>query len=90
MGIATQNVLAVCDFDMRFTYVSVGNPGAMHDTSVLYNALRVDEDFFRNVIERSFGLLKMKWPILWKIPPYPMYKQKNDCCGYHDPSQFHS
>jgi hypothetical protein len=46
MGIATQNVLAVCDFDMRFTYVSVGNPGAMHDTSVLYNALRVDEDFF--------------------------------------------
>jgi hypothetical protein len=30
----------------------------------------------RNVIERSFGLLKMKWPILWKIPPYPMYKQK--------------
>jgi hypothetical protein len=30
----------------------------------------------RNVIERSFGLLKMRWPILWKIPPYPMYKQK--------------
>jgi hypothetical protein len=45
-GITTQNVLAVYDFDMRFTYVSVGNPGAMHDTSVLYNALRVDEDFF--------------------------------------------
>lgn len=30
----------------------------------------------RNVIERSFGLLKMKWQILWKMPPYPMYKQK--------------
>jgi hypothetical protein len=45
-GIATQNVLALCDFDMRFTYISVGNPKAMHDTSVLYNALRVDEDFF--------------------------------------------
>lgn len=29
-----------------------------------------------NVIERSFGLLKMKWPILWKMLPYPMYKQK--------------
>ncbi|XP_004971956.1 putative nuclease HARBI1 [Setaria italica] len=130
-GVATQNVLAVCDFDMRFTYVSTGQPGAMHDTSVLYNALRVDEEFFphppqgkyyvvdagypnrpgylapykgeryhlpewhrgiepktpmerfnrvhssiRNVIERSFGLLKMKWQILWKMPPYPMYKQK--------------
>jgi hypothetical protein len=23
-GIPTQNILAVCDFDMRFTYVSVG------------------------------------------------------------------
>jgi hypothetical protein len=45
-GIPTQNVLAVCDFDMRFTYVATGQPGAMHDTSVLYNALRVDEKFF--------------------------------------------
>lgn len=160
-GIPTQNVLAVCDFDMRFTYVATGQPGAMHDTSVLYNALRVDEKFFphppqgttlvlcslfvltvhvllkcinnhtmlsfvgkyyvvdagypnrpgylapykgeryhlpewhrgmepntpmekfnrvhssiRNVIERSFGLLKMKWQILYKMPCYPMYKQK--------------
>jgi len=45
-GIATQNVLAVCDFDMRFTYVSTGQPGSMHDTSVLYNAISVDEKFF--------------------------------------------
>jgi len=30
----------------------------------------------RNVIERAFGLLKMKWQILYKMPPYPMYKQK--------------
>ena len=45
-GISTQNVLAVCDFDMRFTYVSTGHPGSMHDTSVLYNAIRVDEKIF--------------------------------------------
>ena len=44
-GIPTQNVLAICDFDMRFTYVSMGQPGSMHDTSVLYNALSVDEKF---------------------------------------------
>lgn len=44
--IPTQNVLAVCDFDMRFTYVSTGQPGSTHDTSVLYNAIRVDENFF--------------------------------------------
>jgi hypothetical protein len=28
------------------------------------------------VIGQSFGLLKMKWQILWKMAPYPMYKQK--------------
>jgi hypothetical protein len=41
-----QNVLAVCDFHMHFTYVSTGQPGSMHDTSVLYSAIKVDEKFF--------------------------------------------
>ena len=30
----------------------------------------------RNVIERSFGLLKMKWQILYKIPRFSMLTQK--------------
>ena len=30
----------------------------------------------RNVIERSFGLLKMKWPILYKMPHFSMLTQK--------------
>ena len=30
----------------------------------------------RNVIERSFGLMKMKWEILYRIKKYPMWKQK--------------
>ena len=29
----------------------------------------------RNVIERSFGVLKMKWTILLHLPSYPMLKQ---------------
>jgi hypothetical protein len=29
----------------------------------------------RNVIERSFGVLKMKWRILQHLPSYPMEKQ---------------
>ena len=38
--------MAICDFDMRFTYASIGQPGAMHDTSVLYHAIRVDKEIF--------------------------------------------
>ena len=30
----------------------------------------------RNVIERSFGVLKMKWQILYMMRPYTMFKQK--------------
>jgi hypothetical protein len=43
---ATQNVLVVMDFDMRFTYTSIGQPGSMHDTNVLFHALRNDLDKF--------------------------------------------
>lgn len=43
IGIATQNVLAVCDFGMRFTYVATGQPGAMHGPSVLYNAINAKQ-----------------------------------------------
>jgi len=30
----------------------------------------------RNVIERSFGLLKMKWQLLYKMPSFSMLTQK--------------
>jgi hypothetical protein len=45
-GTATQNVLAMVGLDMRFTYASVGQPGSMHDTNVLFHALELDADKF--------------------------------------------
>ena len=45
-GSANQNVMAMVDFDMRFTYASIGQPGSMHDTSVLYHAIEHDKDTF--------------------------------------------
>jgi hypothetical protein len=42
----TQNILAICVFDMWLTYVSTGQVGAMHDKSMIYNAINVDHTFF--------------------------------------------
>jgi hypothetical protein len=36
---ATQNVMAVVDFDLRFTYVMAGWEGTSHDALVLRDAL---------------------------------------------------
>lgn len=41
----------------------------------------------RNVIERSFGVLKMKWRILLGVPSYPMPKQSQiilSCMALHN------
>ena len=38
--------MAVCDFDMHFTYASIGQPGSMHDTSVLFHAIENDKATF--------------------------------------------
>ncbi|KAM0868725.1 hypothetical protein ACQ4PT_041141 [Festuca glaucescens] len=122
-GYTSQNVLAICDFDMRFTFAVPGWPGSVHDTRVWTDARphfsnfphpphgkyylvdsgypsrtgylapfigqryhvpdfqgappqNMQEKFnhrhsaLRNVIERAFGVLKMKWRILLGIPHY--------------------
>jgi len=39
----TQNVLAVVDFDLRFTYVLAGWDGSAHDARILADALERDD-----------------------------------------------
>ncbi|WVZ65976.1 hypothetical protein U9M48_015256, partial [Paspalum notatum var. saurae] len=141
-GYSTQNVLAICDFDMRFIFAVAGWPGSAHDMRVFNDAIRKYGDKFphpppgkfylvdsgypnrpgylapyrgtkyhlleyrqgprpsgkkevfnyvhsslRNVIERSFGVLKMKWRILSGVPSYPMTKQSKiilACMALHN------
>jgi hypothetical protein len=45
-GYCSQNVMAVCDFDMRFTFVLAGWPGSVHDMRPFKDALdRFDHKF---------------------------------------------
>jgi hypothetical protein len=155
-GYPSQNVMAVCNFDMMFTFVVTGWPGSVHDSRVLSDTVvtwkqqfphppegmyLLDTYYFsndryevltnlqiqnvgkyylvdlgysnkkgylapykgqryhvsewqhgrtpvglkevfnhahsslRNVIERTFGVLKMKWHILLKMPKYKVKKQ---------------
>uniref|UniRef100_A0A8I6XVZ5 DDE Tnp4 domain-containing protein n=1 Tax=Hordeum vulgare subsp. vulgare TaxID=112509 RepID=A0A8I6XVZ5_HORVV len=38
-GYPTQNIMTVCDFDMRFTSVVAGWPGSAHDTRIFKDTL---------------------------------------------------
>lgn len=39
-GYSTQNVLAICDFDIRFTFFVTGWPESVHDIRVFNDAIR--------------------------------------------------
>ena len=38
-GVPTQNIMAACNFDMRFTFVWVGWEGNAHDTRIFHEAI---------------------------------------------------
>ncbi|KAM0882350.1 hypothetical protein ACQ4PT_032358 [Festuca glaucescens] len=61
-GAVTQNVMAICDFDMHFTYASIGQPGAMHDTSVLYHAIDKDKLTFPHPPKGKYYLVDAGYP----------------------------
>ena len=41
----TMNVLAICNFDMKFIYAYLGVPGRAHDTKVLTHCARNEASF---------------------------------------------
>ncbi|XP_035551106.1 uncharacterized protein LOC118349685 [Juglans regia] len=138
----SQNVLAACDFDMKFTFIYAGWEGTAHDARLFMDALslpgidfslppegyyylvdsafpctrgfmplyprvryhRFDrhsnssfsgyQDYFnyrhsslRNVIERTFGVLKKRFRILKSMNPYKVTQQRYiaiTCCVMHN------
>ena len=62
-------------------YMNATAPQSMEET------FNYAHSSLRNVIERSFGVLKMKWRMLDKIPPYACRKQSMiivACCALHN------
>lgn len=41
-GLPTQNILAVCNFDMQFTFACAGWEGTAHDTRIFLSSRRND------------------------------------------------
>ncbi|XP_058209917.1 uncharacterized protein LOC131322574 [Rhododendron vialii] len=139
----TQNVMAACSFDMKFTFVYPGWEGSAHDSRVFLAAVTnpnlnfphppinkyyvVDSGYtnmpgylapyrgeryhlnqyngpnpvynshrelfnhrhssLRNVIERCFGVLKRRFPILKSMPSYKPVRQPSivtACCVVHN------
>ncbi|XP_021851740.1 uncharacterized protein [Spinacia oleracea] len=61
-GIPTFNVLAVCDFDMCFTFVSAGWEGSAHDTRVFLNAIQNPAFKFPKAPEGKYYLADKGYP----------------------------
>ena len=57
-GTTSQNVLAVCNFDMKFVYILAGWEGSAHDQRVLSNA-QASKGFNTPVGKYWLGMFKL-------------------------------
>ncbi|XP_021749185.1 protein ALP1-like [Chenopodium quinoa] len=71
-GIPTFNVLAACDFDMCFTFVSAGWEGSAHDTRVFLHAIESPAFKFPKLPEGKYYLADKGYPDRkGYLVPYP-------------------
>lgn len=73
----SQNVLVVCDFDMRFTFVLAGWPGSAHDMRVFTNAMTRYDDKFPHPPSGNYYLVDAGYP------NRPGYLSPYRCTRYH-------
>ncbi|KAG8483114.1 hypothetical protein CXB51_022032 [Gossypium anomalum] len=61
-GIPTQNVMAVCDFNMCFTFVMAGWEGLAHDTRIFLDAIRDPKYKFPHPPNGKYYLVDSGYP----------------------------
>ncbi|XP_057504817.1 protein ALP1-like [Actinidia eriantha] len=61
-GCHTQNIMAACDFDMCFIFVSAGWEGSMHDTRIFYNVVLDTNKNFPYPQEDKYYLVDAGYP----------------------------
>nr|GEX07090.1 hypothetical protein [Tanacetum cinerariifolium] len=71
-GIPTFNVMAVCDFDLCFTFISVGWEGSTHDIRVFLHAINNPSMNFSKPLEGKYYLVDKGYPDRnGYLVPYP-------------------
>ncbi|XP_040943310.1 putative nuclease HARBI1 isoform X1 [Gossypium hirsutum] len=61
-GIPTQNVMAICDFNMCFTFVMAGWEGSAHDTRIFLEAIRDPKYKFPHLPNGKYYLVDSGYP----------------------------
>ncbi|KAL4567082.1 hypothetical protein LXL04_022654 [Taraxacum kok-saghyz] len=71
-GVPTFNVMAVCDFDMCFTFISVGWEGSAHDTRVFLHAIETPSMNFPKPPDGKYYVVDKGYPDRkGYLAPYP-------------------
>ncbi|KAF5450064.1 hypothetical protein F2P56_030443 [Juglans regia] len=87
-GRIAQNVLCLCDFDMKFTYVYTGWEGTAHDARLFLDASSRSRNQFPWPPEGYYYLVDSAFPCIEKfMPPYPQERQGmlvTACCTLHN------
>ncbi|KAJ9561339.1 hypothetical protein OSB04_006499 [Centaurea solstitialis] len=61
-GVPTFNVMATCDFEMYFTFISVGWEGSAHDTRVFIHAIETPSMNFPKPPEGKYYIVDQGYP----------------------------
>ncbi|XP_062075758.1 uncharacterized protein LOC133779875 [Humulus lupulus] len=91
-GISTQNIMAICNFDMQVIYAYVGWEGSAHDTRIFLSSLRDPTSNFPKPPQGKYYLVDAGYPkIKGFLGPYkgqryhlPQFQRGSKPIGYKE------